>query len=336
MTATETKAGDKRPGQKVMTMLEAITDALRTEMQNDDRVVVFGEDVGKKGGVFGATMGLHEQFGEQRCFDTPLSECGIVGTAVGMAVYGLRPVAEIQFLDFIYPAFDQIVSEAAKMRYRSGGEYTCPMVIRSPYGGGIRGGHYHSQSSEAYFCHTPGLKVVIPSTPADAKGLLISSIRDEDPVVFLEPKRIYRHGKGDVPLGEHVVALGKARIARAGNDVTILCYGAMVPVCEQAADAVAGRSIEILDLRTLVPLDEQAVVDSVRKTGRCVIVQEAPKTCGYGAELAAIVAEKCIEYLEGPVVRVTGFDTPFPYALEHLYMPDSKRVLAGIDKTFHW
>jgi 2-oxoisovalerate dehydrogenase E1 component beta subunit len=333
MTATE-----QRSGSKVMTMIEAITDAMRTEMRNDDRVVVFGEDVGKKGGVFGATTGLQEEFGEQRCFDTPLSECGILGTGVGMAVYGLRPIAEIQFLDFIYPGFDQIVSEAAKMRYRSGGEYTCPMVIRSPYGGGIRGGHYHSQSTEAFFCHTAGLKVVIPSTPADAKGLLIASIRDEDPVMFLEPKRSYRHGKGEVPLGEHLVELGRARIARAGSDVTVLAYGAMVPVCEQAADqALAqGRSVEIIDLRTLVPLDEQAVLESVRRTGRCVIVHEAPKTCGYGAELAALVAEKCLDALEGPIVRVAGFDTPFPSALEHLYMPDPVRVLAGIEKTFTW
>jgi 2-oxoisovalerate dehydrogenase E1 component beta subunit len=338
MTATETTAGGARTGTKVMTLIEAITDALRTEMKNDDRVVVFGEDVGKKGGVFGATAGLQQEFGEQRCFDTPLSECGIVGAAVGMAVYGMRPVAEIQFLDFIYPAFDQIVSEAAKMRYRSGGEYTCPLVIRSPYGGGIRGGHYHSQSSEAYFCHTPGLKVVIPSTPADAKGLLIASIRDEDPVMFLEPKRIYRHGKGEVPLGEHVVPLGKAAIARAGTDCTVLCYGAMVPVCLDAATTAAqqGRSVEVVDLRTLVPLDEATVLESVKKTGRCVVVYEAPKTCGYGAELSAILAEKCIEWLEGPIVRVAGFDTPFPYTLEHLYMPDQKRVLAGIDKTFVW
>lgn len=338
MTATETKNQTATPGTKVMTLLEAITDAMRTEMRNDDRVVVFGEDVGKKGGVFGATMGLQDEFGEQRCFDSPLSECGIIGTGVGMALYGLRPVAEIQFLDFIYPAFDQIVSEAAKMRYRSGGEYTCPMVIRSPYGGGIRGGHYHSQSSEAYFCHTPGLKVVIPSTPADAKGLLIAAIRDEDPVMFLEPKALYRHAKGEVPHGEHVVPIGKARIAREGTDVTILCYGAMVPVCEAAAkEAEAnGRSVEVVDLRTLVPLDEATVLESVKKTGRCVVVYEAPKTCGYGAELSAIVAEKCIEYLEGPIVRVAGFDTPFPYTLEHLYMPDTKRVLAGIDKTFVW
>ncbi len=337
MTAAETPE-QTRAGVQVMTMIEAINDALHTEMKNDDRVLVFGEDVGPKGGVFGATAGLFDTFGEQRCFDTPLSECGIVGTGIGMALYGMRPVAEIQFLDFIYPAFDQIVSEAAKMRYRSGGEYTCPMVIRSPYGGGIRGGHYHSQSSEAYFCHTPGLKVVIPSTPADAKGLLISSIRDEDPVMFLEPKKIYRHGKGEVPLGEHTVPLGKARIAREGTDVTLLAYGAMVPVCEQAAATAAenGRSIEVVDLRTLVPLDEATILESVKKTGRCVVVYEAPKTCGFGAELAALLAEKCIEYLEGPVVRVAGFDTPFPYTLEHLYMPDEKRVLAGIDKTFAW
>lgn len=338
MTATETTAEGSTAGTEVMTLIEAITDALRTEMRNDDRVVVFGEDVGLKGGVFGATMGLQEEFSEQRCFDTPLSECGIIGAGVGMAVYGMRPVAEIQFLDFIYPAFDQIVSEAAKMRYRSGGEYTCPMVIRSPYGGGIRGGHYHSQSSEAYFCHTPGLKVVIPSTPADAKGLLISSIRDEDPVMFLEPKRIYRHGKGEVPLGEHVVPLGQSRIARPGTDCTVLCYGAMVPVCLAAAEEAAqqGRDVEVIDLRTLVPLDEQALIDSVKRTGRCVVVYEAPKTCGYGAELSAIMAEKCIEYLEGPIVRVAGFDTPFPYTLETLYMPDQKRVLAGIEKTFVW
>ena len=321
-----------------MTMLGAITDAMATEMRNDDRVVVFGEDVGKKGGVFGTTAGLQEEFGETRCFDTPLSECGIIGTGIGMAVYGMRPIAEIQFLDFIYPAFDQIVSEAAKMRYRSGGEYTCPMVIRSPYGGGIRGGHYHSQSSEAYFCHTPGLKVVIPSTPADAKGLLISSIRDEDPVMFLEPKRIYRTSKDEVPEGEHVVPLSRGRVAREGTDCTVIAYGSMVGVCQAAADELAkqGKSVEIIDPRTLVPLDENIVIDSVKKTGRCAVVYEAPKTCGYGAEIAALVAEQAIEYLEGPIVRVAGFDTPFPYTLENLYMPDVRRIVQGIQKTFNW
>ncbi len=322
----------------VMTLLEAVTDALRTEMRNDDRVVVFGEDVGKKGGVFLATQGLQDEFGVERCFDTPLSECGIIGAAIGMAVYGMRPVAEIQFLDFIYPAFDQIVSEAAKMRYRSGGEYTCPLVIRSPYGGGIRGGHYHSQSSEAYFCHTPGLKVVIPSTPSDTKGLLIASMRDEDPVMFLEPKRIYRSAKAEVPEGEHVVPLGKGRIVREGKDVTVIAYGAMVSVCEKAAEEEekAGRSVEIIDPRTLVPLDEPLILESVRKTGRCVVVFEAPRTCSFGSEIAAIVAEKAIGRLEGPVVRVGGFDTPFPYSLEHLYMPDVRRVQKGIEKTFNW
>ncbi|MCC6672129.1 MAG: alpha-ketoacid dehydrogenase subunit beta [Planctomycetes bacterium] len=322
----------------VMTLIQAVNDALKHEMRRDDRVVVFGEDVGVKGGVFLATEGLQAEFGKDRCFDTPLSECGIIGTAVGMALYGLRPIPEIQFLDFIYPAFDQIVSEAAKMRYRSGGEYTCPMVIRSPYGGGIKGGHYHSQSAEAYFCHTPGLKVVIPSTPADAKGLLIASIRDEDPVMFLEPKRIYRTLKQEVPEGEHVVPIGKGRIVREGKDATVIAYGAMVGICEQAAELAAkeGRSVEIVDPRTLVPLDEPLILDSVRKTGRCVVVYEAPRTCGYGAELAAIVAEKAIEYLEGPIVRVAGFDTPFPYTLDNLYMPDARRVLRGIQKTFQW
>jgi 2-oxoisovalerate dehydrogenase E1 component beta subunit len=321
-----------------MTLIQAINDALRCEMQRDDRVVVFGEDVGVNGGVFRATEGLQKQFGKDRCFDTPLSECGIIGTAIGMALYGLRPVPEIQFLDFIYPAFDQIVSEAAKMRYRSGAEYTCPMTIRSPYGGGIRGGHYHSQSSEAYFCHTPGLKVVIPSTPADAKGLLIASIRDEDPVMFLEPKRIYRSAKGEVPEGEHVVPIGKGRVVREGSDCTVVAYGAMVPVCEQAAVEAEkqGKSVEVLDLRTLVPLDEPLLLASVKKTGRCCVVYEAPKTCGYGAEVAALIAEKAIEHLEGPVVRVAGFDTPFPYTLEYLYMPDARRVLKGIERTFAW
>lgn len=321
-----------------MTLLGAINDAMATEMRNDDRVVVFGEDVGKKGGVFGTTAGIQEEFGVDRCFDTPLSECGIIGTGVGMALYGMRPIAEIQFLDFIYPAFDQIVSEAAKMRYRSGGEYTCPMVIRTPYGGGIRGGHYHSQSSEAYFCHTPGLKVVIPSSPADAKGLLMSSIRDEDPVMFLEPKRIYRTAKGEVPEGEHVVPLSEGRVVREGTDCTVVAYGAMVPVCEKAAEEAQtrGRSIEIIDPRTLVPLDEAIILDSVKKTGRCVLVYEAPKTCGYGAEIAALVAERIIDHLEGPIIRVAGFDTPFPYVLENLYMPDVRRILDGIERTFTW
>ena len=341
MTTTSPAAAPNRSStMTTMTLLEAINDAMHTEMANDDRVVVFGEDVGRKGGVFGTTMGLQEKFGNERCFDTPLSECGIIGTAIGMAVYGMRPIAEIQFLDFIYPAFDQIVSEAAKMRYRSGGEYTCPMVVRAPSGGGIRGGHYHSQSSEAYFCHTPGLKVVMPSTPSDAKGLLIASIRDEDPVIFLEPKKIYRDlkVKGEVPQGEHVVPLGKGRVVREGSDCTIVAWGSMVPLAERAADEASndGRSIEIIDPRTLVPLDEDLILESVRKTGRCVVVCEAPRTGSFAGEISAIIAEKAIEHLEGPIVRVTGFDTPFPYTLENLYMPDVRRVRAAIDKTFRW
>lgn len=324
----------------VMTLIEAVNSALDHELGQDDRVLVFGEDVGLNGGVFRATIGLQEKYGEERCFDTPLSECGIIGTAIGMALYGLRPVPEIQFLDFIYPAFDQIVSEAAKMRYRSGAEYSCAMVIRSPYGGGIRGGHYHSQSTEALFCHTPGLKVVIPSTPADTKGLLISSIRDEDPVLFLEPKRIYRSNsvKDEVPDGEYTVPLGKGRIVREGSDCTVVAWGAMIEICMQAATELekTGKSIEIVDPRTLVPLDEQIILDSVKKTGRFCAVYEAPKTGGFGGEIAAIVAEKAIEYLEGPISRVAGFDVPFPYSLEGIYMPDVRRVVHGICKTFSW
>ncbi|HHI79037.1 MAG TPA: alpha-ketoacid dehydrogenase subunit beta [Planctomycetes bacterium] len=321
-----------------MTLLQAVNDALRTEMGRDDRVLVFGEDVGFNGGVFRATEGLQKEFGEERCFDTPLSECGIIGTAIGMALYGLRPVPEIQFMDFIYPAFDQIVSEAAKMRYRSGGEYTCPMVIRTPCGGGIRGGHYHSQSAEAYFCHTPGLKVVYPSTPSDVKGLLISSIRDEDPVIFLEPKRIYRSMKGEVPEGEYTVPLGKGRTVREGRDCTIVAWGAMVDVCEKAAVELAtkGKEVEIIDPRTLVPLDESLILDSVRKTGRLVVVSEAPRTGGFAGEIAAIVAEKAIGSLEGPIIRVTGFDVPFPYTLEGVYMPDPRRVVRGVEDSFNW
>lgn len=316
-----------------MTLLSAVNQALEQEMGRDDSIVVLGEDVGRNGGVFRATEGLAEKYGDERCFDTPLSESGIIGSAIGMALYGLRPVPEIQFSDFIYPAFDQIVSEAAKMRYRSGGEFTVPMTIRTPSGGGIRGGHYHSQSPEAYFCHTPGLKVVMPSTPYDAKGLLISSIRDDDPVIFFEPKRIYRSVKQEVPEGDYTVPLGVARTVREGTDVTVISYGAMVPICEKAAEIAEGKgiSVEIIDLRTLLPLDEDAFVGSVQKTGRCVVVQEATRTCGLGAEIVAIVSEKAIESLEAPVLRVAGFDTPFPYSLEHVYMPDAQRILAAVE-----
>ncbi|MDP7035948.1 MAG: alpha-ketoacid dehydrogenase subunit beta [Planctomycetota bacterium] len=315
-----------------MNLLQAVNNALDFEMEQDDDVLVFGEDVGGAGGVFRTTAGLQEKFGEKRCFDTPLSEAGIIGAAIGMAVYGLRPVAEIQFLDFIYPAFDQIINEAAKMRYRSGGQFTCPMVIRTPYGGGIRGGHYHSQSGETYFAHTPGLKVVVPSNPADTKGLLLASIRDPDPVLFFEPKRMYRSSKGEVPEGEHVVPLGKAAITRPGEHVTVVTFGAMVEVALKAAKKAAaqGVDVEVVDLRTLVPLDWETVAASVIKTGRLVTLYEAPKTCGFGAEISALVAEKLILHLEAPILRVTGYDTPFPYSLENLYLPTPERVLDAV------
>lgn len=319
-----------------LTMIAALNDAMRTAMREDSRVVVFGEDVGKKGGVFGATDRLQQEFGESRCFDTPLSEDGIVGAAIGMALNGLRPIAEIQFQDFIYPAFDQIVSELAKIRYRSGGQYAAPVVVRTPYGGGIRGGLYHSQSGEAYFCHTPGLQVVIPSTPRDAKGLLLAALRGEDPVIFLEPKRLYRDPAlaEEVPEEAYAVPIGRARTALGGSHISVFCYGAMVPVCLQAAAKAAenGVSLEVVDLRTLLPLDEEAVLASARKTGRAMVVHEAPKFCGFGAEIAALLAEEAVDSLEAPVIRVAGFDTPFPNALENYYMPDPRRVLDAVDR----
>lgn len=319
----------------VYNIIQAVNDALRIEMRRDSRVVVLGEDVGKFGGVFRATSGLFEEFGADRVIDTPLAEAGIIGSAIGMALYGLKPVPEIQFADFIYPAYDQIVNELAKFRYRSGGQYSAPMVIRTPYGGGIRGGHYHSQSPEAYFAHTPGLKVVIPSNPYDAKGLLLAAMRGEDPVIFMEPKRVYRAARGEVPEGDYTIPIGEAKVVREGGQVTVLCYGAMVHTVVEAAEKVAGEGYdpEIVDLRTLLPLDAEAVLASVRKTGRAVIVHEAPKTCGYGAELAALIAEKALLHLEAPIARVAGFDTPFPYTLENEYLPSAERVAKAIRDT---
>lgn len=318
-----------------LTLVQAVTDALRCEMGDDENVVVFGEDVGKNGGVFRATDGLQAKYGEERVFDTPLAEGGIIGTAIGMALYGLRPVPEIQFQDFIFPAFDQIVSEAAKIRYRSGGQYTVPMTIRTPYGGGIRGGHYHSQSGEAYFTHTPGLKVVIPSTPYDAKGLLISSIRDNDPTIFMEPKRVYRAIKEEVPEESYTVPIGKARTAREGEDLSIITYGAMTHVSLEAAKQAEeeGISVEVIDLRSLLPFDGEAVLDTVKKTGRVISVYEAPKISGFGGEINAFIAERAIEHLEAPLYRVAGFDTPFPYTLEHDYMPTTERIMHFIRKS---
>jgi 2-oxoisovalerate dehydrogenase E1 component beta subunit len=321
-----------------LTLVQAINDALRLEMRREGRVVVLGEDVGRLGGVFRATLGLHEEFGPERVIDTPLAEGGIIGTAIGMALYGLRPVPEIQFADFIYPAFDQIVNELAKLRYRSGGEYPCPVVIRAPYGGGVKGGHYHSQSPEALFIHTAGLKVVVPSTPYDAKGLLLSALRQEDPVLFFEPKRLYRSVRGEVPEGDYTVPLESAAVRREGSDVTVVVWGAMVPEALEAAEraAQAGISCEVVDLRTLWPVDIATLEASARKTGRVVVVHEAPRTCGLGAEISALLQERCFVHLQAPVKRVTGWDTPFPYTLDSEYLPLAPRILAGVDETFRF
>jgi 2-oxoisovalerate dehydrogenase E1 component beta subunit len=318
-----------------MNMVQAINDGLRYEMKRDPRVVILGEDVGKVGGVFRVTQGLYDEFGDDRVIDTPLSEGGIIGTAIGMALYGLVPVPEIQFGDFIFPAYDQIVSELAKYRYRSGGEYSAKCVIRTPVGGGIRGGHYHSQSPESQFIHVAGLKVVCPATPADAKGLLLSSIRDPDPVLFFEPKRVYRAAKGEVPEGDYTVPLGAANVVKQGEHVTVIAWGAMLYEALDAAQKVAaeGVSVEVVDLRTLWPLDIDTIVASVKKTGRVVVVHEAPKSCGFGAEIVALVNEKAFLHLEAPPVRVTGFDTPFPYTLENEYLPLSHRIVPALLET---
>ncbi|HEY0709065.1 MAG TPA: alpha-ketoacid dehydrogenase subunit beta [Polyangia bacterium] len=323
-----------------MNIIQAVNDCLRLEMRRDDRVVVLGEDVGRFGGVFRATTGLQEEFGSERCFDTPLAEAGIIGSAIGMALYGLKPVAEIQFADFIYPAFDQIVNELAKLRYRSGGEYPAPVVIRTPVGGGIKGGHYHSQSPEALFIHTPGLKVVAPSNPVDAKGLLATCIRGEDPVIFMEPKRVYRASRGDVPEGDYTLPLGVAQVLRkagprSAKSVTLIAWSAMVHTALEAAEnaTAAGYDVEVIDLRTLMPFDIDTIIESVTKTGRAVVAHEAPRTCGFGAEIAASIQERAMLHLEAPILRVTGFDTPFPYTLEHDYLPNAARILDAIERV---
>ena len=322
----------------VLNLVQAVNHALRDEMTRNDKVIILGEDVGVNGGVFRATDGLYQEFGPNRVIDTPLAESGIIGVSIGMALYGLRPVSEIQFMDFIYPAFDQIQSELAKFRYRSGGQFTTPVVIRTPYGGGIRGGHYHSQSTEAFFAHTPGLKVVIPATPYDAKGLLTAAMRDPDPVMFLEPKKIYRTVRGDVPNEEYTVPIGKANIARDGNDVVVFAYGTMLHVAMEAAELAAAKNInvEVVDIRTIMPFDIETIMNSVKKTGRVVILHEACKTCGFGAEIAAQIAERCILNLKAPIVRVAGFDVPFPYVLEDEYLPNATRVLAAIEKVYNF
>ncbi len=331
-----------------MTMIEAIREAHDVAMAADDKVVVFGEDVGFFGGVFRCTAGLQEKYGKSRCFDAPINESGIVGTAIGMAAYGLKPVIEIQFADYVYPAYDQIVSEAARLRHRSNGDFTCPLVIRMPTGGGIFGGQTHSQSPEAIFTHVSGLKVVIPSNPRDAKGLLLAAIEDPDPVIFLEPKRLYngpfdghhdkpieswkKHPQGDVPEGSEIIPLGKAHVQREGVDVTVLAYGTMVYVAEAAA-AETGVDAEVIDLRTLMPLDLDTIVESVKKTGRCVVVHEATRTSGFGGELMSLVQEACFYHLEAPMIRVTGWDTPYPHAQEWEYFPGPGRVGEALRKV---
>ncbi|OHV75558.1 alpha-ketoacid dehydrogenase subunit beta [Ensifer sp. LCM 4579] len=324
-----------------MTMIEAVRSAMDVSMGRDEDVVVFGEDVGYFGGVFRCTQGLQAKYGKTRCFDAPISESGIVGSAIGMAAYGLKPCVEIQFADYMYPAYDQLTQEAARIRYRSNGDFTCPIVVRMPTGGGIFGGQTHSQSPEALFTHVCGLKVIVPSNPYDAKGLLISAIEDPDPIIFLEPKRLYngpfdghherpvipwsKHELGEVPEGHYTIPIGKAEIRRKGSAVTVLAYGTMVHVALAAAEET-GIDAEVIDLRSLLPLDLETIVDSVTRTGRCVVVHEATLTSGFGGELVALVQEHCFYHLEAPVVRVTGWDTPYPHAQEWDYFPGPARV----------
>jgi pyruvate/2-oxoglutarate/acetoin dehydrogenase E1 component len=315
-----------------LTLVEAVNDALHTELARDDDVMVLGEDVGRAGGVFRATAGLRDRFGPDRCVDTPLAEAGLLGGAVGLCMAGWRPVVEMQYDAFSYPCLDQLITHVGRYRWRSGGRMQFPLTIRMPYGGGVRAPELHDDSPEAYYVHTPGIKVAIPSTPADAKGLLAAAIRDPDPVVVFEPKLIYRTARGDVPEGEHVVPLGQARIAREGDDVTLIAYGAMVNVCLAAADQV-DASCEVVDIRSLRPLDAETILASVAKTGRAVIVHEAPRTAGFGAELAALIAERAIFDLQGPVMRVTGYDVPYPYwTIEDAYVPSADRVAAAVRK----
>lgn len=320
-------------------MVEAINLAIREEMDRDHRVVVLGEDVGREGGVFRVTDGLQETFGADRVIDTPLGETGIVGTALGMALNGLLPIAEIQFDGFLYPCLDQITNHIGRIRNRSRGRFTSPLVIRVPYGGGIHAPEHHSESPESILAHIPGIKVVIPSTPYEAKGLLLSSIRDPDPVLFLEPKRIYRAIREEVPGGDYTIPLGKARFVQEGGDITMVVWGAMVREAFTAAEQLKGDNIdvEIIDLRTISPMDVEAIVTSIRKTGRGVIVHEAPKTCGLGAEIIALINEKALLSLQAPIERVTGFDIPVPLLKsEHYYLPNPKRIVMAVKKVMNF
>jgi len=317
-------------------MVEAINLALREEMDRDSRIVVLGEDVGREGGVFRVTDGLQERFGSNRVVDTPLAESGIVGTAFGLALYGFRPIAEIQFEGFLYPCLDQINSHISRIRNRSRGRFTSPLVIRTPYGGGIHAPEHHSESPEAILAHIPGIKVVIPSTPYEAKGLLLSAIRDPDPVIFMEPKRIYRAIREEVPEGDYTIPLGKSRLVQEGKDVTIVAWGAMVREALQATEQLKADKIEseVIDLRTISPIDAETMMTSIQKTGRGVIVHEAPKTCGIGAEIIALINEKALLSLQAPIERVTGFDIPVPLMkTEHYYLPNPKRIMMAVKKV---
>ena len=315
-------------------MVQAINQTLDMKMSADDSIVLLGEDIGVDGGVFRVTEGLQKKYGAERVMDTPLVELGIVGAAIGMAINGLRPVPEIQFQDFIYTAFDQIINQMAKMRYRTGGRLTLPMVLRTPYGGGVRGGLYHSQSGESYFVHTTGLTVVTPSNPYDAKGLLSSAMAMNDPVIFLEPKRLYRAAKVEVPEEDYKEEIGKAKLVHEGDRMTIITYGSMVPT---VLSTVQKNNLEadVLDLRTLLPIDVDSIVASVKKTGRAMIVHEAPRTLGMGAEISALISERMIEYLYAPIIRVTGPDTPIPYRLEEYYLPNEKRIAKAAEKILN-
>ncbi len=315
------------------TLVEAVNDGLHVEMERDDTVMVMGEDVGRAGGVFRATAGLRDRFGPQRCVDTPLAEAGILGTAVGLAMAGWRPVCEMQYESFSYPCLDQLICHVGRYHWRTNGAMEFPITIRMPTGGGVKAPELHEDSPETYYVHTPGVKVAIPSTPADAKGLLAAAIRSPDPVVVFEPKVLYRSPREEVPEREHVVPLGKARVAREGTDVTLVAYGGMVPVALAAADEL-DASAEVIDVRTLKPLDEETLLGSVGKTGRAVIVQEAPRVAGFGAEIAAVLAEKALLDLRGPVVRVTGYDAPFPFwSIEDEYLPTPARVVEAAEQV---
>jgi pyruvate dehydrogenase E1 component beta subunit len=318
------------------TLVEAVNDALHTEMERDGNVMVMGEDVGRAGGVFRATAGLRERFGPDRCVDTPLAEAGILGTAVGLAMAGWRPVCEMQYESFSYPCLDQLICHVGRYRWRTNGTMEFPITVRMPIGGGVRAPELHEDSPETYYVHTPGVKVAVASTPADAKGLLTAAIRSADPVVFFEPKVLYRSPREEVPEGEHVVPLGKARIVKAGDDVTLVAWGGMVPVALAAAEE-SSASAEVVDVRTLKPLDEETLLASVAKTGRAVIVQEAPRVAGFGAEIAALLAEKAILDLRGPVLRVTGHDAPFPFwSIEDEYLPSPARVVEAVNRVLEF